>query len=587
MKPKRNDSLEVIVRERLRSFVSTLLPTPFISPDEWCPLNVNISKLTGNPGEMFSLENYPHLRAPLREFDFRGKRKVLTCVGVEQTGKTILEIAGFVFTRRLLPGPALIIYPDDGLAKQIDKTKVRPVLEMDPVLGPQLRSRSVSTGMSYRFSDSTTYYLGSGSPITSLSAQVVFCDELDTWLEYQGEESSLTGANKRTRSFDESLRVDVCTPRGTASESLIWADFSESSQNYYHLRCLGCGELTMRSCDIHNLQWDTDDQYNILEDTLRLICPVCHREHLESEKVVMIRTGDYIPQNIGAHADHPGFQWGALVSLKRSLSWKEIAKTQMKASSTGTYKDQLYFFNSIRGIPMRHGAMPGKREAILRKLCRPTPEPSELKQRWISIDVQTDRFYYVVRGMDVNASTHLLASGQADTWDALDKLIKMPHAGGYINYGIIDTGFRTKEVYSFLKTHACLIGYKGNPHIGCDWKVSTESKRLILANPNHYKVELLDSLYERLRRYLTECKSLESAGKQKPPQRNFLFLPQEIPQMYLEQILDISPNNKVRGGHAYDKWESSNANDHLFDAEKMMLVFRDYFFTKILPSMKK
>jgi hypothetical protein len=541
--------------------------------------NLDLSRLTGVPGARFSLDDYPHLRAPLREFDYRGTRKVLTCVGPEQTGKTMLELAGFVWTRRILPTGALIIYPDDGLARQIDQTKMRPLLEADPVLGPQLLKRTTTGGGSYRFSDSITYYIGSGSPITSLSVPLVFCDELDTWLQFEGQESPLTGADKRTRSFDEALRVEVCTPRGLESESLIWEEFQKSSQGFFYLRCLSCGKLTMRSCDVHNLQWELNEEDRLIPESIRLICPDCRHEHTEEDKTAMIRSGDYIHRYPDALSTHPGYQWGALVSLKKSLDWPTIARAQLSAGGTGKYKDQLYFYNSIRGLPLRQGGVPGKREATLRKLC--VPPPAKLAQKWIGVDVQADRLYYVVRGLDQTGSTHLLAAGQAETWDALDAVIRR-HG---VNYGILDSGYRTKEVYSFLKSRQYLLAYKGNPHIGVAWKVSEESKRLILANPERYKVELLDALYERLSRWQKEAKAAERLHRPAPPRRNFVYLSENPDREYLDMLLDVSPNNKVKGGHAFDKWASASGNDHYFDAEKMLLVFRDYWNEKILPGL--
>lgn len=45
----------------------------------------------------------------------------------------------------------------------------------------------------------------------------------------------------------------------------------------------------MRSCDIHNLQFESEyneelRQYTVKTDTIRLVCPVCKHEHTEEEK---------------------------------------------------------------------------------------------------------------------------------------------------------------------------------------------------------------------------------------------------------------------------------------------------------------
>ncbi len=45
----------------------------------------------------------------------------------------------------------------------------------------------------------------------------------------------------------------------------------------------------MRSCDIHNLQFDAEynselRQHIVKEDSIRLVCPLCSYEHTEEEK---------------------------------------------------------------------------------------------------------------------------------------------------------------------------------------------------------------------------------------------------------------------------------------------------------------
>lgn len=92
---------------------------------------------------------------------------------------------------------------------------------------------------------------------------------------------------KRTRSYDNSIMFLVCTP--SEENGKIWKSFLNSSQGYWHLRCKNCGELTMRSCDIHNLQFESvyDEelrQYSVIPDTIRLVCPKCGHEHIEDDK---------------------------------------------------------------------------------------------------------------------------------------------------------------------------------------------------------------------------------------------------------------------------------------------------------------
>lgn len=544
-----------------------ILPRPWRLPADWARKNLDLSPLSGKTGDYWNPEEYPYTVDVLNSFDFRGKRKTITVMAPEQTGKTIVWIAGFLWLLKAIPSPGLIIYPDDELCRRINSGKVLPLMRKIPELAAELDIPGAAQRDHYAFSDSTTYYSGSGSPITSLSCSVIIADELDTWIKYEGKEHPLSGAKKRARSFDSSLFVEVCTPKGTESTSEIYSEFKESSQNFYYLRCAGCGELTMRSCDIQNLQWELDDEDNIITDSLRLICPKCRREHIESEKTFMIRNGGYIPLHPERASYHEGFQWGALVSMKPALSWLEIAKAQLKAGDSGALADKLDFYNSIRGLPMRPGTVAGRRESKLLARTVPAPDPGETIQTWISADAQDDCFYWVVRAVDRKLNTYLLDCGKALSLEELAQAADRHQ----IHYGIIDTGgHRTREIYSFIGQHKGWLGYKGNSHIGKTWKISEESSRLILADPKFYKSDLLGQIY--------------LPGKEKKMQW-YIALP-DLPQEYKDQILDMAPNKKVKGGNNFDKYESSG-NDHFFDAEKMLLVLKDYWVAMILPGILK
>lgn len=89
----------------------------------------------------------------------------------------------------------------------------------------------------------------------------------------------------------------VCSP--TTQQGHIYQNFLKSSQGYYTLRCKNCGKLTMRSCDIHNLQFTSTynealKTYLVNEGSERLVCPICKHEHREEDKAWMIQNGAYV-----------------------------------------------------------------------------------------------------------------------------------------------------------------------------------------------------------------------------------------------------------------------------------------------------
>ena len=134
----------------------------------------------------------------------------------------------------------------------------------------------------------------------------------------------------------------------------------------------------MRSCDIHNLQFDSTDDGEIIPETLRLICPRCNCAHTEDKAETMVQTGGYIHRRPDLILTRPGFQWGALASLiSPQLRWLNIAEAQLKAGKTGNLADQIYFDNSIRARPFKVRAAAGQADTALKRLAAEPPEPAE------------------------------------------------------------------------------------------------------------------------------------------------------------------------------------------------------------------
>jgi len=179
---------------------------------------------------------------------------------------------------------------------------------------------------------------------------------VDDWQQTDGkiESPKLEDLKKRGRTFEDSLLVKVSSPKGESA--LIYPAFLDSSQGFWHLRCLGCGELALRSADVHNLQFEceeTEHGKRLIPGTEILICPKCKHQHIYADRLQMNIQGGYVhkfPELIGKRT---GFQWGALASQWDSLSWSFIAEKQLKSGRSGDLRDQTDFDNSIRGLPFR------------------------------------------------------------------------------------------------------------------------------------------------------------------------------------------------------------------------------------------
>ncbi len=556
------------VDECCRRIIRGIVPLDYMRPADWSEANIRFSGASDPIQGYLDLSLSPFLRDPINAWElqpYQGLKEV-TVVAPEQTGKSLSWECGELWSLEHSPGMSLIYYTSDDKAVRINEEKIEPLIRNVPVLSDMLAAPFSKKSDCYRLGSNLVYFGGVGARISSFSARRLVADELDDWPQKSGV-NALNDLRKRARAFGSALLYKGCTPRGSDTASRIWQEFLRSSMGYWHLRCLGCGELTIRSCDIVRLQWETTDAGELLPETIRCICPVCKREHVESERFNMNLNGGYVHKHPELIQSAPGFQWGALASGFVSFSWPRLAAAQLAAGKTGSLDQQIYFDNAIRGLPFRARRLDDSAQAAIRRHAAPLPAPSAILYRFLAVDTQDDCFFWVVRGMDARQNWYYLASGRADNTADLARVYAGTYHGGPITMGIVDEGgHRAGEVRDFVKPRPGLFTYKGNPRIGKKYKESEEVKRLLLVNATHYHGQLLYNLYASTNR-----------GD------HYFFLGDDLPADYKEQLASWRANPAVKDGNAFENWICPSGEDHYFDCEKMGLALKDYFLEKVLP----
>jgi hypothetical protein len=536
----------------------------YLNPVEWSKKNIDLSGVKGIEKKKIDFDFAPYLIDPIMAWDFKGVKKEVTIVAPEQTGKTFSWICGLLWTFIVYPTLSLVVYKSDEYAERINSDKLRPMLEKIESLAAEMMMPRSNKKDHYNFSNLKSYFQGSGARITSMTGQIAVADELDDWIGHENEVSPLDDLRKRLRFADESILYKVCTVKngGIVKSSPIWNEFLNTSQGYYTLCCLKCGGHTMRSCDTHHLQFEANEEGELIEGSCRLICPTCGYSHTEDKhRDRMIAKGKYIHRYPERMRDNIGFQWGCLAVKIQYFSWDNIAKAQLEAGASGDLNKQILFDNSFRGLPLKKRHKNEKHEKALVRHCSPLPDDKEFKYRLFSADTQDNGWFWVARGFDVKRNSYLLANGFARTKEDLVEVWEGVYNGGRCVMGIIDHGgHRSGDVAELSLPRKGLYMYKGSGRdSNARWRPSKNSNKLFLANPHIYKAELLYAIHGSTKK-----------------DNNYWYLPEQIDDDYSAQLLDLRPDNKKKSGHEYVNWEGSN-NDHYFDAEKMMLVIHEIF----------
>ena len=520
-------------------------------PVSWIQSNINLSNdPTSASDGRIKLDSYQI--APIRaQFDSAVREVVI--VGPEQTGKSICWRLPLVYKMLYSPGPRLIVYESDEKAEDINSEQLHPLLLAVPQIASWL-TRKTNTKRRYKLPNGTiTEFSGAGADITSKPELDGVADELDSWNMPAAQiRANLLNFKKRFRTYwrrNRGCLVVVSSPKG--SDSQVWDEWLGTSRGKWHLRCQKCGQLTMDSSHLANLQWD--------EKSIVLVCPTCKHEHSEKQAQAMNEQGAYI-HHTPEQKSRLGYQWGALAS-PRTWGWQEIREAQEAAGKSASREAQVYLDNSVKGIPFHPRKAQEASIETVKKHCAALPDPASLTGVFLAADTQDNGWYWIVRGIDQNESTYLLGQGFCRTLDELRAVWDAEYHGQRCMAGIIDEGgHRGVEVQRLVESSIGLYSYKGNPRIGKRYTISREDKHRLLAIPQQFQAELLYLIYS-----------------QESRENNYWFLPPEVSQDYAEQIASLRPNKSVKSGDHFENWTAPDTSpDHYFDAEKMLRVLLAY-----------
>lgn len=457
-----------------------------------------------------------------------------------------------------------------------------------PLLKQQLEKPRSCRNDRYSFSNLTSYFQGSGRKIVSKSCKVRIADQLDVWSsEFK---NNLEDLRKRGRSYSESMLWKVCTP--TVENGRIWKEFQKSSQGYWTLYCDQCGDWTIRSCDLHNLQFQSEyneqlKQNIVKKGTCVLVCPKCGAQHKEDEKYFMNRNGKYIHKVPERLQLHPGFQFGVLCSLFPFMSWDRIAEKILESGKRSDIEAHMQLDSSWRGLPYKRRQIVKEDFQKIKTHCwKITEQPSldNIQMVFMTADTQDNRSVVGIFGLDVNDNLYLLQACQPQyltlkdqqrtvvnkdrevpvvtVEDMLNKeYLKKNGVGLKPVFCIIDRqGHRSNDVEYFARRNSQVLMYQGSALHTSNWKMSQNNKRLCLVSAKYYQTSLIYYLYS-----------------QKKRGQNYLYFYPSIEDEVIKQIVCVKPDPSKKFGHLPQNWQAENGQSHdFFDVVKMAYFAIDF-----------
>lgn len=545
--------------------------------------DVDLSDDVSSAKDKVDLVNFPHMVEPLKhcviEPDLR--KEVVICFP-EQMGKTLIEMIAILYNSSFNTLQSIITYPNEDLAVQTSQVKFIPLFKKVQQFKQDIEKPFAIRSDRLKLSNAIIHFQGAGRKIVSKSCKMVLGDECAVW-ETPNNVNNLLELKKRTRSYNECLQLFVSTPR--YKEDPFWRQFIQGSQGFYHLRCQNCGKLSIRSCDLYLLQFETVyneelKQYVCIRGSERVVCPVCHHQHSEEDREAMVKQGGYIHLFPDRVKDYPTFQAGVLASLLNVHSWGTIADVQLSSGKTATLEDYMNFDNSYRALPYQQRDYNKQDESALKQHFY---KPEDLKQEdieavIIAADTQDTFSVFAVMALtrqnnyfviDMGRLRYLWLedeqrkvidaenkrNGKAPEKTMLDLLESQFYGFKPLCLMVDERGHRSTEIKNFSRMKKNIIMYAGTNLKFEKWKHSDTVPKMFMCDAKKFQAELIFMLYY-----------------QKKKETNYLYLPENMSEQDLEQITSFQPDTEHRNGNLFENWTPKDKVHDMFDTVKMGLA---------------
>lgn len=530
------------------------------------------------------LIQHPYLAEPLRALQLQpGKRKEIVIAFPQQMGKSLLSLLALAHAITYNKLQAIVVFPSQALAFQTSVTKWLPIVKRIKQLEEQLKQPFAVRQDRLKTGNALVYWIGSGAPVVSRSAKLVIADEASIHETPHGI-NNLEELKKRTRSYDECIQLFISTPR--YQQDNFWREYIKGSQGAYYLRCQKCGQLTMKTSDTHNLQFETVynqelKQYIAVRGSERLICPRCKHEHTEEDRQALITQGGYIHQFPDRIQLSPSFQCGVLASLLAVHSWGNIADIQLASGKQSTIEDMRSYDNSIRGLPYQKREYRRQDVTALEEHIFTEIDPAKIEAVYIAADTQ-DTFSVVgVFAVDTGGNIFLLQLTRPRyLWLEQDEravinaenmrngkppeitvedLLDAEYFGIKPLCLLVDMrGHRSEEIKRFSMRRKQILMYGGTALKWEKWKISDNNNKLFLCDRKKFQADLIFRLYVN-----------------KNKNSNYLFLPKDLTDKDYEQILSFQPNTEKRNGGMFENWDCGDKIHDAFDVLLMSIACKE------------
>lgn len=542
--------------------LSMLKPPERLKVSEWADKYRILSELdSASPGH-WRTSKTPYLKSVMDAFNDLSVKDITFCAGT-QLGKTAAEQNMIGYAIQQDPGPMMIIYPTEKLAKFTSEKRLQPMFELSAPLAEKFDKLN-SKDLELNFGNMYIALVGANSPsdLSSRPVRYIFFDEIDKFPAWSGTEASpIELAEERTKTFYNHKKVKVSTP--TLKTGYIWQGWLNADIQYkYYVPCPECGE--MQVLEFKNIKFPHDADASEAKAQAYYECPHCHAQIDDRRKPAMLREGEWRgekkckgkPRKVAFHLSSLYSPW---------LTFGDVAEKFVASRDTPSLL--MNFINSWLAEPWVDKSTHMRSDVVMEKQLNyergTMPEDAQLLT--CGIDVQLNHFWYSVRAWGPHLTSWLVDYGRLETWADVETVINRNYATTQgeirnVNLACIDSGYNTDEVYAFCAQHM---------------DVAIPTKGSAVALRSRYQVTVLDKGKGfGLRLYTFDPNQMKNFVASRMPidpgSAGSWNVYRDIDREYADQICaEQRVEKKDKKGRIMTVWEkiSSHAANHLLDCE--------------------
>ena len=557
-----------------------------IPPWKWCEENVKNIPYSPIP-EHFKSANSPWVREVMEAMADPDIRLV-SIVAPVQSSKTISAELCLCYIIANFPGPCLWLSQTDADAKDQAEARLHKLFsECDAVKKLFPADRHKKKTQTVFFSNGMTLWvLGAHAKSNLQSRSIRWLIGDETW---QWPNGHMQQAEARVTAFGWLGKCIFLSQGGTENDD-THRKFETTDMREWEFKCPKCGKYQPYKWS--NIEWDKnyrDDEGRMdfakVRSSVRLVCEFCKHEIADSDanRKLLNSSAKFVPQNPNAPTTKAGFHWNSLASM----SWGELAEMYLRAKESGRrgdMEDLKNFYQKRLALPWgdleedftldispsgyRMGddweseAAVGTKGAIL-------PPPHENKNRvrlrFLTVDVQMDHFYAVVRSWACDASSRLVYCAKLQTWEDVE--ILQNRFGVFPQLVFVDAGYSTFEVYRNCAKHnwTALMGdgRRDFPH-----RVNGKITQRFYSTARHPLVSDRKCRMHYWSNLGIKDTLARLRSNQNPDEGSTWEVPSDVPEEYLKML---DSEQRVKNGNSWEWRQIGKRPNHYWDCEAMQV----------------